>query len=98
MGIVEEAQRIAEVMKRWGYEFKQGLGIIGRNTGVGQGGPECRRMRCLRDAAVDRDAQTFLFQADLALLQHFSDVAVEQLRDTLFNYGFQYWVLAGLWV
>jgi hypothetical protein len=49
----------------------------------------------LRDTAADGDAQAFFFEANLAALQHFSDVAAEQLRDTLFNYGLQFVVLDG---
>jgi hypothetical protein len=51
------------------------------------------RMGCLCDAATDGDAQAFLFEADLATLQNFPDVAVQQLRDTVFDNGIQFIIL-----
>ena len=69
LGIVETGQRIAKMVERRGHHFEQRLGVIRGDARMGQRRAERGGVPRLRDAAVDGDAQAFLFQADLAALQ-----------------------------
>ena len=91
LGIVEKAQRIAKMVERRGHQFEQRLGIIGGDTRVRQRRTQRARMRGLRNAAVGGDAQAFLFETDLAPLQHLPNIGVQHARGALFNYRTQ-WV------